>query len=375
MSLTESRRRARGSACTIQFSTRRARLRLAVKRGHRAQSSPLAYTLLEVLLSLVLTSLVLLCVAMAIDFQLRIADAGRTRVEEAQLARVLLHRIADDIRSAVMADPLGLAELTAQQGGSTAAGQSSETAADETDAPDEADTPDEAESTTEEPGEEMPDGSGDSTDSLVPHAVPGIYGDAEWLQVDIGRPTRARRPAELTSEEDLTLSPTGDLKTVAYYVAAADDSVSLDATEPSGGLVRRELDRAVTAWASEQGSVEQLQVGETPIAPEVESILFRYSDGVDWYEAWDMEENGGLPRAVEITLGLRPVRQNGNWTGALADATGLSSSSEEEVLVYRLIVDVPMARTQSSGAATEESESGETDMLDTESSSAEEETP
>ena len=58
------------------------------------------FTLIEVLLSLGLAALVLVALATAVDVHLRCVQTGRTHVEEAQLARALLHRIGDDLRNA-----------------------------------------------------------------------------------------------------------------------------------------------------------------------------------------------------------------------------------------------------------------------------------
>src|SRR3990172_5486813 len=102
------------------------------------------FTLLEVLLALALTALILVALGMAIDFHFRVLDAGRAHVEEAQLARVLLHRIADDLRGAVYVEAAS----------TSASGTPTTTAAATT-----------------------------STDATTP----GIYGDAYSIQVDVSR--------------------------------------------------------------------------------------------------------------------------------------------------------------------------------------------
>ena len=72
-------------------------------RGPSAQQlKPVrGFTLLEVLLALSLACMVLAAVTMAIRFQIRLVDTGRLQAEQAQLARAILNRIADDIRGAV----------------------------------------------------------------------------------------------------------------------------------------------------------------------------------------------------------------------------------------------------------------------------------
>ncbi|MBL9081394.1 MAG: prepilin-type N-terminal cleavage/methylation domain-containing protein [Planctomycetales bacterium] len=63
------------------------------------------YTLLEVLLVLAITTVLIAAVGSAINIYLRSVEAGRAEVEQAQLARALLRRIADDLRSAVPIAP------------------------------------------------------------------------------------------------------------------------------------------------------------------------------------------------------------------------------------------------------------------------------
>ncbi|NLX95640.1 MAG: hypothetical protein GXY83_05640 [Rhodopirellula sp.] len=297
------------------------------------------------MLSLVLTSLVLLCVGMAVDSQLRIADAGRVRVEEAQLARVLLHRIAGDIRGAVVTDPLGLAELAAGAASSETSTDTSANSADN-DAADPSESADETSSDTAIEAEAT-----GGVESLVPHAIAGLYGESDWIQIDVNRPTRVYGQASSSSDSTSPLlSVMGDLKTVAYSVVAEDESSPIGAA-PSSGLIRRELERSVTSWAAEQGLEDQLLLGETPIAPEVAAVAFRYSDGSTWYDSWDTAEAENLPLAVEISLSLRPIRHE---TTALSSMSGEVLSEEDELLVYRLIVDLPLARAKPATGASEE---------------------
>lgn len=74
----------------------------AVRRG---------FTLLELLLALALAALVFMAIAMAIDLHLRSIDVGRTETEEAQLARAILRRMADDLRSAVQYQVIDFSSL------------------------------------------------------------------------------------------------------------------------------------------------------------------------------------------------------------------------------------------------------------------------
>ncbi|MCL4192298.1 MAG: hypothetical protein KJZ87_11245 [Thermoguttaceae bacterium] len=338
----------------------------------RAIRPALGYTLLEVILSLSLMSLVLLCVAMAIDFQLRVADAGRTNIEEAQLARVLLHRIADDLRAAITVS----ADASASTGGSASGSSDSSSASSGGDGNEggqdqaggreggsggggggESAGQDETGGASSSATVEMGAVSG-ASGSVVPQTTPGVYGGLDWLQVDISRLPRPDQVKAAIEPADGTLLPVSltDAKTVAYYLASPDDSESADPLDPSswsGGLVRQELDRSVASWASSQGLLDDSTSSESPLAPEVVALEFRYSDGTSWLEEWDTSQSGTLPVAIEITLGIQPARQRSGWATSLLPSSGTSDETAE-VLYYTLVVDLPAAQAASGGSFDED---------------------
>lgn len=344
----------------------------------RAIRPALGYTLLEVILSLSLMSLVLLCVAMAIDFQLRVADAGRTSVEEAQLARVLLHRIADDLRAAITVS----ADASASAGGwasassdsssdsssATSGGDGNEGGQDQAGGQEgggggggggggESAGQDETGGMSSSATVEMAAVSG-ASGSVVPQTTPGVYGGLDWLQVDISRLPRPDQVKAAIEPADGSLIPVSltDAKTVAYYLALPDDSDSVDPLDPSswsGGLVRQELDRSVASWASSQGLLDDSTSSESPLAPEVVALEFRYSDGTSWLEEWDTSQSGALPVAIEVTLGIQPARQRSGWAMSLSESSGASAETAE-VLYYTLVVDLPAAQTASGGSSDED---------------------
>ena len=335
------------------------------------------YTLIEVLLSLTLASLVLLAVGMAVDFQLRVVDRSRGDVEEAQLGRVLLRRIADDLRCAVTKDPLQMAELVkqfetaaAEAAGdvASAAGLSAEGAADSEGGAEEG-----ADSGGSEPTESVEEESGDiedyeseetedSAESTTSQSTPGVYGESDWLQVDAGiLPRLDQFDADYTSTDgSSTIDRISDVKTVTYYVVESEDETGYAADgTPSGGLVRRELDRAVSLWGTEIGQLDE-DSDVTPLAPEVAAIAFRYSDGTEWVDSWDTEEAGALPVAVEVTLTIRPIRDPSELTSAteIVDA-----EDEEQWLTYTRIIHLLAAEAASEDEMSEET--FEDEMTDT----------
>lgn len=212
-------------------------------------------------------------------------------------------------------------------------------------------------------------GSGDSATSEEAASEtappkPGVYGDQFNLQIDLSRLPRVEEFQALESGQSNVSDIPSDIKTVSWYLAEGDSSATqrsvLDgAGSASGGLIRREMDRAVTSYANYAGTVDSLASGEQLIAPEVTSLEFRYFDGAEWLTEWDMEEKKGLPMAVEITIAIRPLVSD-NEAQASGQPQAVDDGSND--MLYRTVVHLPSARPaeetaedESSGAATSDS--------------------
>ena len=278
------------------------------------------FTLVEVMLALALSSVVLMAVSAAINIHLRVLDAGRTKVEEAQLARTVLLRIADDLRSAVRYEP----NDSDQQ----------EPAPEATDSTD----PDTTDPNATAPDSLAPDPIvPDSTDldpidlaeSDAPQMTPGLYGNLNQLQLDTSRLPRADQFGGVAVASDELEGqiggPISDVKTVTYYV-----------NDPSGspGLVRREQDRATALWASGGMELDPSASLLEPLASEVAAIEFLYLEGLEWVEDWNSAQQKELPKAVKIAIWIIPVKLRGNDRETL---------SRTDCMVYRLTVHLPMA--------------------------------
>lgn len=328
-----------------------------------------AFTLLETILALALSALVLIAVGMAIDINLRMLDAGRTRVEEAQLARAILQRMADDLRNAVQYDPIDTSTLIP---GGSAGERSIEGTSDEWSQGDGgslveaggADSPG-----TELEGDEFDLPESETTEDLAasaePPAVPGLYGNSCQLQIDTSRLPRIDEYQQLVSSAQGTTDADrlSDVKTVAYYALSDEQGGSLYGTGASAGsygLVRRQLDRATAAWSAGQGQLFDVADLQDVLAPEVAAVEFRYFDGTEWYEEWDSAQAGGLPLAVEICLAVISKRQRGEAGQTSQTASGLSSLAEDqEVLIYRLLVHLPTAQPATESLSSYPGEMGE----------------
>jgi hypothetical protein len=304
------------------------------------------------MLALGLTTVILLAISMAVDLHLRSFDARRKQLEESQLARAILTIIADDIRNTVLEYeqdlsgleamlPTALAGATVSDIGSEALGE----------VPSE-DPSLAAEATT---------ASQDLASAVTLPTKPGIYGNQYQLQLDISRLPRFDEYQALLAAKNTTLGATdipSDVKTVTYYVlsGAVPTSASgmtatnqdiLTSTDPAvvqRGLVRRQLDRAVSQYAVANGLMLGTDTVGEVVAAEVASIEFQYFDGSEWRYEWDTEVEGTLPVAIQIIMLLEAPSTKSLTNQSLATNQLQSDSSTEldpsALHYYRLLVPV-----------------------------------
>jgi prepilin-type N-terminal cleavage/methylation domain-containing protein len=349
------------------------------------------FTLLEIMLVLVITGILVAAIAAAINIHLRVSEAGRTEVEQAQLARVVLRRIGDDLRAAVpYVEPVeseagataaeidaaiagatsgsgGLAGggasggSTPSAGGSTSSGGSSSSSGSSggsgvqtlqklgtlsTLKPQSASSSSSGSSGGPSSGGTSGSGSSSSTgktsstgldseatEETTTATKPGIYGDQYSLQVDV---SRVLRPG--LALPSAGLDAPGDVKTVGYYVTAvpgATDALG----QPVMGLYRQSFDKAVASFdasaGTTAGSAAQL------LAEEVAAIEFRYFDGTTWQTSWD-SSGGSLPTAVEVAI-------------TTLTHTNSPSGTITAPQTHRLTVAIPAAQVGASSSSTDTS--------------------
>lgn len=216
-------------------------------RYPRPLAASRGYTLLEILLALALTVVILGLVAMAIHVHLRVAQVSREQVEEAQLARVLLQRIAGDLRNV------------------------------------------------------LPYSAGPP--------VSGVSGSEQELQVETCRRPLADRSQAATAMADAgqSVAPS-DVRTVTYSLglpSSVDPSQRGDSATGEGGLYRRELDRAIFATTMQQGRTDELDQAAELLAAEVQDVRFTYYDGTTTTDTWDPSQQKKLPSAVKVAIAIR----------------------------------------------------------------------
>jgi type II secretory pathway pseudopilin PulG len=338
-------------------------------------SSRGAFTLLEVVLALSLTVLVTAILGMAIHVHLRSIDKAQVSIERDQLARTLLRRIADDVRSAIRREPFDTAGLqsllqSAKNAGKTLAGAAGQTA-DAGKSGDSSTTTGgtgragtaSAAGTTSAAGTATsltPSNAattGDTGDAAAgtPAAVPGLYGTQYDLQIDVGRIPRLD---ELTGAATAGVPLPSDVRSVYYFVAGTMGGVPVNGER---GLMRSEMNRAAALYLAENGDFSSMVQMAESLAAEVVGLEFRYFDGLQWYTEWSSDTMGGLPLAVEITLVVIEPRAA---DAEMATAGVLDLTTVRPDQIYTTTVHLPNAQLpqSSGGAAGGSSDSGITDL-------------
>lgn len=310
-----------------------------------AKKHPLGFTLLEVVLTLAMSVVLMVLVGGAIQFYGRDMVIRDMDIRQTQLAASLIQMIEDDLRATMHAEPADMEALETLLAATS--GQSGE-------------VPSEDLSAAGIDGED--DGlTDDSTVALQTSSAvlesPGLIGSQFQIQMDLSRLPRLEEYTQMLDANTGNVDDVpSDLKTVAYFVQAAGtiagvedplDNFSMDgetiATEESGGLVRRSLDRAATVFAANNGSLSLLSATGDLLAPEVTSIEFQYWDGLTWLLSWSSDDFGELPMAVKVQLTMQDV----------------SSTDESATRVFTHVVRLPMARPVEEESEDEElSEAG-----------------
>ncbi|ADB18327.1 hypothetical protein Psta_3668 [Pirellula staleyi DSM 6068] len=360
---------------------------LCFSRHHRSRNIRRAMTLLELILALALSVLVLSAVGMAIDVYFRMFDARRTNVEDAQLARALLRHMADDLKSAVQYSPPDLSGLALVAANGQTAATNASNSASNSGTGDGADSGSNTSGGTGTGSDDSGDSAGDAASGATPQAVPaatdpeaedtglalpvvGLYGTSTEFSVDVSKLPRVDQYQTLIdSASNLgVVDIPSDVKTVTYFVRS-EESASLSSSalggasqaEPSStgqgrGLMRRELDRAVTTWAEMNGDLSVSTSDAKLLAEEVVSMQVQYFDGSQWLTEWNSDSAGGLPVAVEIvlvltTVGVDPETAEDSENPSLIAA---ANATRQFRMVVHLPHAIPAATREATAAAEEE---------------------
>ena len=313
------------------------RVRLKKKTTNTTRPKPVrraGYTLLELLLSLALSVLVIGMIGTAIQLYLISLTQLQSKIERKQIARGLVQMISNDLRAGVQykaADYGDLENLVQTQALALNDGiaELRELEALGTGA-----APPEPEPIEEDPEFEL------VIDEETAAFRPALFGDEGSIALDISRLPRMDQYNSIIAGDNSEEQTPSDVKTMAYFFSDANpsnkDGIQFSSVA-SGGLYRRQIDRAVASHAGDAGLVISPDDNSDLIASEVAEIRFRYFNGEDWQSEWNSEERGGFPTAIEIILVIDPTRST---SGQDYRYNGFDSAVMEQ---YRSVVHLPAA--------------------------------
>ncbi len=252
----------------------------AVHGGLRPPTRRAGFTLLEVMLAMSIGVLLLGALYVAVDTQLRSAQAGRDLVEQSKLARTLLSRMAAPIRNAI-----NLPNASRNSYPSVWSGKSSGSSAQAT--------------TTTSSGTTSSTTSSSASPQTTTNdtvTIPyGVLGDSGQISLYVSKVDRA----------DYAVSPTGDIP------APTSDTRRITFWLAPDGLAMQEVKIITSQDVMNLMPPDVPDDGYLHMAPEVRSLTFEYFDGSTYQESWDSTTLGadgktpiGPPRAVRITIGL-----------------------------------------------------------------------
>ena len=165
-------------------------------------------------------------------------------------------------------------------------------------------------------------------------ATTGLYGNSMTLLLNVSRPMREQKATSLAlaGNQQTRIS---DLATVVYFLSGSG-SGSLQSAASAPGLARLEADRLAFNMADQQSNSAAM-AGQTEIlASEVIALRFQYYDGFIWRSDWDSNVFGGLPKAIDVEVGLRPVA-----SGSRAMRPSVAGTVPG---MYRLVIAIPLAK-------------------------------
>jgi len=284
------------------------------------------FTLLEVLVATALSATLLAVLWGLFGIYLRLFETGQARTEQAQLARVLLQQLADDLHSAI----------------------------------------------EDSPGDDPADAPAGSAGAATSVRRFGLLGSSQWLRFDVLQAVPLERAPSLDTDVSEALwgshtSQVPELRTIYYRFQRADEreegeQSELSPEEPNvrPGLTRSERDfetpyqenarrapgRVLTVRspssdtedvpATESSAVPDTFSADPSItwAPEVVGLQFRYFDGRGWSSQWDSLKRESLPVAIEAIVQMRAY-------------------GERQSATYRLVVNLPSARQRPDVAAAQ----------------------
>jgi hypothetical protein len=203
-----------------------------------------------------------------------------------------------------------------------------------------------------------------------------LIGSMSELRFDISRLPRVDQYKGMMSAkgEPSAVDLPSDVKTIVYFLRSETSAATYtgNPSAPGGdpstdgigrGLMRAEMDRAVTTYAENSGG-QSIYDNAQLIADEVVGLGFEYFDGVEWPTEWDSTTQG-LPRAIRVWLSLKPT-----YGMSEKELSQAAAGKETPPTDFYFVINLPTAplvatppeteTTDATGAASTTSSAGAT---------------
>ena len=275
-----------------------------MKIGNQKLASEFGFTLIEIMVATVITMMIIGSVYAAFRTSLKVYQNDETKIIMLQRVRAALDRIGRDLSNLFyVADD---AELTLL-----------------------------AEDLTDSQAEVEVDKDMISFAAIVQPRLEDYYTALEQSSGEL-----------LLDEEEENPLPS-DLARIVYYIGPSpeDETVlslmRVETTTLDTDDLQDLLEGLMSSAPTEQ-TIEDLGlqgVHSAALIDYVAGLNLRYFDGDDWVDTWDMDEEGHLPGAVEITL-------------TVTDAETQEKTLTQALVVYLPMSDVYSEETETAAGAT-----------------------
>lgn len=332
--------------------------KIQVPRTHRA-----AYTMLELMIAVGLTSLLMIALFAAMQQYFSLQLDSNEEITRQQIARSLLRQMTRDIQSVVFIKKLANDETSGTStsvssgssssssggtSGSTGAAFGGSTSGSGTSGGTSGNSTSTGSASS---GSGVLDGNSYGQSSIDPETVMttytnGLVGTSTDLQLFVSRPEKSL--AYVASQDlSLTSERSSDLMIIRYLMAqsgggglasAIADKESIGTESGPIGIAKLEGDLFGLSTAVETSEESPQLAASKLLAKEVSGLQFRYYDGLTWQESWDSNALNEMPKAIEITLTLRNQEDAGDaFADDVVDPYALPETT------HRMVVPIPVA--------------------------------
>lgn len=332
--------------------------------GQSVRTRRAAYTILELMIAVGLTSLLMIALFAALQQYFSLQLYSNEEITRQQIARALLRQMTRDIQSVVFVKKLANDEASGTStsvstggsggtSGSTGASSGGPSSGSSTSGSGTSGSAGSNSTSTGSisSGSGSLDGNSYGQSSINPETVMttytnGLVGTASDLQLFVSRP---EKNLAYVASQDLTSTSqrTSDLMIIRYLMAqsgggglasAIADKESIGSDYGPVGIAKLEGDLFGLSTAVETSQESPLLAASKLLAKEVSALQFRYFDGVGWQESWDSNALNEMPKAIEITLTLRNQEDAGDtFSDDVADPYALPETT------HRMVVPIPVA--------------------------------